>query len=156
MVRERPPAPREVSTEVLCQSAQEAALARSLASKLELRVAPGVRVYADPDQAQQVLVNLLANGADAAGPSGTVRLTVDVQEDLARFVVEDSGPGIAPEVRRRLFEPLVSTKARGIGLGLALCKRLAERNGGSIRVVQGSLSGAAFEVLLPRPTETDP
>ncbi|MBI5513535.1 MAG: HAMP domain-containing histidine kinase [Deltaproteobacteria bacterium] len=153
MVRERPAAPREVGADTLCQAAQEAVTAaRSTPLTLELRVTPGVLVFADPDQAQQVLVNLLLNAADAAGPSGRVRLTADTRGAFARFLVEDTGPGIAPEVRRRLFEPLVSTKARGIGLGLALCKRLAERNRGSIGLVQAELPGAAFEFLLPLST----
>jgi signal transduction histidine kinase len=143
-----------VGAEALCQAAQEAVTAaRSAPVTLELRVTPGVQVFTDPDQAQQVLVNLLLNAADAAGPSGRVRLTADTRGAFARFLVEDSGPGVAQEVRRRLFEPLVSTKARGIGLGLALCKRLAERNRGSIKLVQGELPGAAFEFLLPLSTE---
>jgi signal transduction histidine kinase len=70
--------------------------------------------------------------------------------------VNDTGAGIDPRVRHRLFEPLVTTKVRGIGLGLALCRRLAERNGGSLTLVVGELPGAAFDLTLPRAAPETP
>ena len=65
------------------------------------------------------------------------------------FLVNDDGPDVSVEVQSRLFEPLVTTKVRGIGLGLALCRRLAERNGGSLALSAGDLPGAAFDLRLP-------
>ena len=98
---------------------------------------------------RQILVNLLANALDAAGLTGRVALRVSRDERGTLLRVNDDGPGIDARVRHRLFEPLVTTKARGIGLGLALCRRLAERNGGSLAVSAGELPGAAFDLRLP-------
>ncbi len=64
--------------------------------------------------------------------------------------VDDTGPGIAEELRHRLFEPLATTRARGLGLGLALCRRVAEKHGGDIRALRSSLGGARFEVRFPQ------
>ncbi len=64
--------------------------------------------------------------------------------------VEDSGPGVPPEIRARLFEPLVTGKVKGIGLGLALVKRIVERHGGTIVHRPQSTGGARFVVRLPR------
>jgi signal transduction histidine kinase len=66
--------------------------------------------------------------------------------------VEDSGPGVDVETQRRLFEPLITTKQRGIGLGLALVKRIAERHGGSVSYSTRSEGGARFTVRLPAGT----
>ena len=63
--------------------------------------------------------------------------------------VEDTGPGVDPATRRRLFEPLITTKERGIGLGLALVKRIAERHAGSVAYSDRPGGGARFTVRLP-------
>jgi signal transduction histidine kinase len=65
------------------------------------------------------------------------------------IAVEDSGPGVDAATRRRLFEPLITTKERGIGLGLALVKRIAERHGGSVAYSDRPGGGARFTVRLP-------
>jgi signal transduction histidine kinase len=65
--------------------------------------------------------------------------------------VEDTGPGVDAVTRRRLFEPLITTKDRGIGLGLALVKRIAERHGGGVEYSDRSGGGARFTVHLPAP-----
>lgn len=108
---------------------------------------PPMRV--DPDQLVQVLNNLLKNASEAAGNTGHVELHAEVDDDHVRLVVSDNGPGVDPEVAGRIFEPLVTTKAQGIGLGLALCHRLVRENNGTLRLSEGRLSGASFEVRLP-------
>jgi signal transduction histidine kinase len=125
-------------------------LVRERPATLRIELAdPVPMLRADPDQARQILVNLLSNACDAAGAEGAVVVSVRADGDAVAFLVNDSGPGIDPTIRTRLFEPLVTTKVRGIGLGLALCRRLAERNGGTIALTTGPLPGAAFELRLP-------
>lgn len=154
MVRERPGAPRTVHPMSLVRVALED-FAPPEAARIQLVAEPeaeAVAVHADPDHLRQILVNLLANALEAAAPEGTVRVSLSTDPERVCVRVNDSGPGIDERVRHRLFEPLVTTKARGIGLGLALCRRLAERNGGSLGLSSGQLSGASFDLTLPRAT----
>ncbi len=148
LVRERPSTPRDLEARELVASALEPLPAVAALARVELAEGP-LAVRADPDQARQILVNLLANAYEAAGPKGEILVTVRAEGDEVAFVVNDSGPGVDPEIRKRIFEPLVTTKVRGIGLGLALCHRLATRNGGMMSLVVGPLPGAAFELRLP-------
>jgi signal transduction histidine kinase len=67
------------------------------------------------------------------------------------ITVQDDGPGIPPETRARMFEPLFSTKAKGTGLGLTICRQIVEKHGGTIDLVE-STRGAAFRLVWPRHT----
>jgi two-component system, NtrC family, sensor histidine kinase HydH len=98
-----------------------------------------------------VFVNLLDNAVQALEESGgSVSLSASTPEpDMAELVLEDSGPGVSDAIRRRLFEPLMTTKARGIGLGLPLVKRILERHGGTIAYVPRAGTGARFVIRLP-------
>jgi len=149
LVRDKPRAAVAVPLAELVPSALESIQAPDT-STVTVNVPASLRAFADPAQVRQVLVNLLGNALDAAGPSGTIRVDAHEHGQWVVIRVSDSGPGIAPTVRARLFEPLVTSKVRGIGLGLALCKRLVTANGGSIAVVEGPLAGATFEVRLAR------
>jgi signal transduction histidine kinase len=106
-------------------------------------------VEGDPVQLRQVFVNLLENAVFAASPEGTVAVRGRAADGAVTLDVEDSGPGVDPATRRRLFEPLITTKDRGIGLGLALVKRIAERHGGSVEYSDRPEGGARFTVRLP-------
>jgi signal transduction histidine kinase len=109
-------------------------------------------VDGDPVQLRQVFVNLLENAVYAASPEG--RVTVNARAGDGGGVevdVEDSGPGVDPVTRRRLFEPLITTKSNGNGLGLALVKRIAERHGGSVSYSDRAEGGARFTIRLPAP-----
>ncbi len=105
----------------------------------------------DPVQLRQVLVNLLENAVHAASPRGEVAVRGRRVDGAIELDVEDTGPGVDPATRRRLFEPLITTKARGIGLGLALVKRIAERHDGSVAYSDRPGGGARFTVRLPGP-----
>lgn len=101
----------------------------------------------------QVLLNLLVNGAQACSAGGRVghlTLTGDVAGGWARLTVRDDGPGIPPEVRDRIFEPFFTTKpeGEGTGLGLPICREIAERHGGRLTFETGSW-GTAFTLELP-------
>lgn len=98
--------------------------------------APGpVRVSADPRALRQVLLNLVANAAEAMdGRPGSVRLAIVPERDWASVRVEDDGPGMDPEVCRNLFRPFYTTKKSGTGLGLVIAKKMMARMGGAIDV----------------------
>ncbi|MCM2332357.1 MAG: HAMP domain-containing histidine kinase [Anaeromyxobacteraceae bacterium] len=106
-------------------------------------------VQGDPVQLRQVLVNLVENAVYAASPVGTVAVRGRRADGAVLLDVEDTGPGVDPATRRRLFEPLITTKERGIGLGLALVKRIAERHGGGVEYSDREGGGARFTVRLP-------
>jgi signal transduction histidine kinase len=113
---------------------EEAALMASAADhevEIELGL-PGepVWVVADPDQVKRMAVNLLRNAVQAA--DGLVRVTALANGDLVSFTVTDDGPGMADDVRDRIFEPFYTTRADGAGLGLAIVRKLAEANSGSV------------------------
>ena len=106
-------------------------------------------VEGDAGQLRQVFVNLLDNAIHAAGENGRVAVVARDNGSLVDVAVEDSGPGVDEATRRRLFEPLITTKAKGVGLGLALVKRIVERHGGTI-AYEPQGSGARFVVRLPK------
>jgi signal transduction histidine kinase len=105
-------------------------------------------IQADPNQLRQVFINLVENAIQAIGEVGWVELTATALPDAVELALEDSGPGVSDAIRRRLFEPLMTTKARGIGLGLPLVKRILERHGGSITYAPLD-AGARFLLRLP-------
>jgi signal transduction histidine kinase len=117
-----------------------------------------VEVLADPEQLHQVLLNLLLNAFDAIGREGsvTIRIAADAQ-GRAQIRVADSGRGIPSAVRERLFDPFISTKESGTGLGLTICRRIVEDHGGRIEVADGCDRGATFTITLPvsEPTHAD-
>ena len=147
MIRDKPLAAESVR---LRDVVEAAALQLHLPVALEpLAQLPDVR--GDPSQLRHVFINLLHNGQQAAGPAGTVTIDAEVTPALVAVGVSDSGPGVDASVRARLFEPLVTTRQKGIGLGLALVKRIAERHGGSVSYEPRG-NGARFVVRLPRST----
>ncbi|MBE3038408.1 MAG: PAS domain S-box protein, partial [Chloroflexi bacterium] len=106
-------------------------------------------VYADPRQMMQVLDNLVVNACQAMPTGGKLTLLAHRQEQMVVIAVKDSGVGIPPENMRKLFEPLFTTKLKGIGLGLAVSQKLAEANGGRIEVESEPGKGSTFSVYLP-------
>jgi two-component system, NtrC family, sensor histidine kinase HydH len=107
-------------------------------------------IQGDARQLRQVFVNLVENAVHAASPQGQVVVLGRELDDEVEVAVEDSGGGVDPAVKGRLFEPLVTTKQKGIGLGLALVKRIVERHQGSIRHRPAELGGACFAVRFPK------
>ena len=107
-------------------------------------------VCVDEEQIERILVNLLRNGCQAMQDSGTLRIDTTCFDDHVMLEVVDSGPGIAPEHLDRVFEPLFTTKPKGIGLGLAVSHRYAERNGCKLTVSNAEAVGARFQLKLPR------
>jgi two-component system, NtrC family, sensor histidine kinase HydH len=107
-------------------------------------------IDADAAQIRQVLANLVENAVHAAGPDGEVHVRAGVEGNTVELAVEDSGPGVDTQTLRRLFEPLVTTKTKGIGLGLALVRRIVARHGGTVVYAPRQGHGARFVVRLPK------
>lgn len=120
--------------------------------QLDMHVAVGTMVYAEPSQLQQVIVNLLGNALDAVATEGRRTIAIDAHDadehGRVMFTISDSGTGIAPEVLAHLFEPFVTTKprGRGLGLGLAITSRLVEGFGGRISAENVPGGGARFRI----------
>jgi signal transduction histidine kinase len=106
-------------------------------------------VQGDATQLRQVVVNLVQNAVHFAGEQGRVEVSLEREEHGVKLTVDDSGPGIDPSIRNRLFEPLVTTRPGGIGLGLALVRRVVERHEGMVSASRSALGGARFTVQLP-------
>jgi signal transduction histidine kinase len=130
----------------------------------EARLLDGVAVTVDggatapghPDKLRQVLVNLVRNAAEAAGPGGRIAVRVAAQDGTAEVAVEDSGPGIDAANRGRLFEPFFTTKPRGTGLGLAVSRAIARAHGGDLAADPTDGGGARFALRLPaRPAQAE-
>jgi nitrogen fixation/metabolism regulation signal transduction histidine kinase len=115
-----------------------------------LRLAGGsLRAVADEDLMKGVLTNLLENAAQAAGSGGVVLASTQAAGNKVAIEVHDSGPGLSAHVKQSLFEPTISFKKGGMGLGLSIARKSAVLCGGDIVLVKGELGGAAFRVLLP-------
>lgn len=104
---------------------------------------------ADQDLVKSILVNLLENAAEAAGEGGQILARVCPIEDRIAIEVHDSGPGLSDLARKSLFQPTISFKKRGMGLGLSIARKSALLTGGDILLIAGELGGAGFRVLLP-------
>jgi signal transduction histidine kinase len=114
----------------------------------ELRETGTVRC--DPRKVKQVLVNLVQNALDATPAGGRVTLrTEPAAPDRVLLVVEDTGPGLAPEVRRRLFQPGITTKSGGSGLGLTIARAIAEQHGGTLALEERPAGGCRATLTLP-------
>ncbi len=116
----------------------------------ELRLAPELpRAVADKDLIKGVLTNLLENAAEAARPGGIVMArTAATGEQALAVEVHDSGPGLSAQARSSLFEPTISFKKGGMGLGLSIARRSALLCGGDLEVMDGELGGAGFRLRL--------
>jgi nitrogen fixation/metabolism regulation signal transduction histidine kinase len=116
----------------------------------DCRLAGGVpMVMADQDLIKGILTNLLENAAEAAGDGGRILGLTSAENGRVQIEVHDSGPGLSEQARASLFQPTISFKKRGMGLGLSIARKSALLSGGDIVVVKGELGGAGFRVLLP-------
>ena len=148
MIRNKPLAKERVKLDEIVGGAAES-VARPEAVRYDTDGMTGLEIDGDPIQLRQVFMNLLANAVDAASPSGEIRVRGGRLDGEVKVEVEDTGPGVDAATARRLFEPLITTKDKGIGLGLALVKRIVERHGGTVAYEERSGGGARFTVRLP-------
>jgi len=110
-------------------------------------------------QLQQVILNLIVNAADAMRAVEPRMLKVQTSGRVAgtvRVSIEDSGPGISEPDRTRIFDPLFTTKAGGMGMGLSICRSIIENHGGKIWVSAAADRGALFQFELPAAAASQP
>jgi len=126
---------------------REEARRRSIDYRQDIQSRPVIT--SDGDRVLQVVGNLLSNAFQATPDGGTISLELAQRNGTVQVAVEDSGPGIPPEMRERLFRPFVSERGGGTGLGLAIAKELSAMLGGRIELVSEVGKGARFELFLP-------
>jgi two-component system sensor kinase FixL len=133
--------------------------AKNLEVRTIFRFDPAVDlILVDRIQIQQVLLNLMRNAIEAMEGTARRELTISAKAtdaDMATISVGDTGPGIAPEVADRLFQPFATTKAAGMGVGLSICRTIVEAHGGQIWVEPNTGGGAVFHFTLRRVTGED-
>jgi signal transduction histidine kinase len=117
---------------------------------VEIHVDGDADAVGNADKLRQVVLNLVQNAAEAAGPGGVVEVIVRADVDSAEVAVGDSGPGLTPDARGKLFEPFFTTKPTGTGLGLAISQSIARAHRGAIEVGSSSRGGALFTLRVPR------
>src|SRR5262245_22959237 len=126
------------------------------AIEIETELAEGLpQIMADPVQLQQVLLNLISNAIDAMAAlddrRGLLRITSSFQKpDNVLITVTDSGTGIDPEHKDRIFEAFFTTKSSGMGMGLSICRSIVQAHGGQLSVAPAMPCGTTFAILLPR------
>jgi two-component system, NtrC family, sensor histidine kinase HydH len=150
----RLPKPERSRQDIAAIAEQTLNLVRGRAAKqhVELKfVGPKNAVFAEVDgeQIRQVLVNLCLNALDVMPAGGTLELSVKPSDDQVELSVLDTGPGISAELMPRLFEPFVSTKETGLGLGLVISRRIVEEHHGQLNAANRIAGGASFTVELP-------
>ncbi len=101
-------------------------------------------------QIQQVVMNIIRNGLEAMAnsPQQEMTLTTAREDDFAVITISDTGPGLPPEIRAKLFQPFVTTKEKGMGIGLNICQSIVEAHGGNIEAPPVT-AGAVFRIRLP-------
>ena len=127
--------------------------ARQQGIKTTFELAPGAPLATiDKVQIQQVLVNLVRNSIEAMEEVEPRVLTIGVRLAAGPFIevsVSDTGPGIPDEMMAKLFQPFISTKAKGMGIGLSISRSIIQSHGGDLRARRNSGGGATFHFTLP-------
>lgn len=122
----------------------------STTPEIRLNVSEHIELLCDIAQLSRAFSNIIQNALEAAGSNGIVQITAVVVGNQLVINVEDSGPGIADGLVDRVFEPFVTDKVRGVGLGLAIARRIVEAHGGTLVAGRSSLlKGACFTIRLP-------
>ncbi|MDZ7276629.1 MAG: HAMP domain-containing histidine kinase [candidate division KSB1 bacterium] len=142
------------------QIRQARLLAKARGLHLEAAIANDSLICGDSNRLAEMVFNLLDNAVKYTPQGGTITVTLHSTPDTLVLRVTDTGIGIAAEERDRVFERFyrgnnACAQARGVGLGLAICKSIVEAHGGSIEVVSQTGKGSTFEVRLPRAPDTN-
>ncbi len=110
---------------------------------------PPIHIEGDASQLQQLLLNLSLNALDAMPDGGELTIRASTQDDRLQLTVEDTGEGIREDILTKLFTPFTTSKPAGVGLGLGICRRIAEAHGGTLTGKNREVRGAEFQLTLP-------
>ncbi|MEX0791856.1 MAG: ATP-binding protein, partial [Pirellulaceae bacterium] len=161
----RPPLPEKRSHDLCRLVEHPVGLAEVQAERIQVQIEvrqpdTPILVEVDGTQIGQVVLNLLMNALDASPTGSTITLELEETSTLANsrggtlhwaaIRVHDQGTGLPNDLRERIFDPFVSNKPTGIGLGLSICKRIVEAHGGKITAEDTEAGGATFTVVLPQ------
>jgi signal transduction histidine kinase len=160
MTRARPPTTEDVNLgDLIRQVLDRSGPGDGPRCRLKLAPDPFI-IRADPSQMRQVITNLVINAGQAMGEEGEIEIEAGRTEAYDVLSIRDNGQGVPPEHRDRIFEALFTTRAKGTGLGLTICREIIGRHGGTIELVSDGRPGAAFRIRLPRraahPGPTEP
>jgi PAS domain S-box-containing protein len=117
--------------------------------KITNNVSDGIYFEADADKIQRVFINIVKNAVDSMPDGGTITIDCLQSNENLDFFFTDTGSGIPEEIVPNLFSPLITTKAQGMGFGLAICKRLIEAHHGKITVATSLGNGTTFKITIP-------
>jgi signal transduction histidine kinase len=107
------------------------------------------RLKVDKEKMRRVFVNIIKNAFDAMPKGGKLTLRSEKEGDYVEFSFSDTGTGMSKEVLDKIWSPLFTTKARGMGFGLPICKRIVEAHGGKITISSAPDKGSTFTISLP-------
>ncbi|MBN2728660.1 MAG: PAS domain S-box protein [Bacteroidales bacterium] len=123
---------------------------KDLNIEIETKILNGKgELLCDRVQIMQVLRNLLENADQSIETTTKVKIQYERKSDFTELIFSDNGPGISEDVKLTFFEPLITTKAKGTGLGLTICKQIIEKHGGHIELIDKKNAGACFRIKLP-------
>jgi two-component system, LuxR family, sensor kinase FixL len=148
----RPPQPKRLPIEIASLVAVTASVVKedTALRDVDVRIAGSAPpVSADAEMLKMVFQNLLINGGQAMSGKGTIHVEIRRVDGMCQITVADSGPGILPEIRARIFTPFFTTKSRGTGLGLPTAKRFIEAHDGRIEIDCPPQGGTVVHVALP-------
>ena len=148
-VRWQPPRRRPTDIALLVQRARKAAAPKLRAATVVVERSGLRPVWVDPDQLEQVLLNLLINAADAMDGRGTIRVRAAIEGGSLGLQVADAGCGIPEEMRERVFDAFFTTKAHGSGLGLSVCYRVVTAHGGKVSIHGQPGRGTRVDIDIP-------
>ena len=143
-------APEPVDLRELCEEAVARLTSTDRLGRAAVELQGAARIAGHPQKLRQVVLNLIKNGAEAAGPGGRVVVRVGQTDGGgAEVVVSDSGPGLPAGAAQKLFEPFFTTKPTGTGLGLAVSLGIVQAHGGTLEATSPEGAGARFTIRLP-------
>jgi signal transduction histidine kinase len=117
--------------------------------KVHAAIDPSIELPLERARMERVFLNLITNAVEAMPDGGTIDIRAERNGSGVIVRVDDTGPGIAASVRQRLFEPFVTSRKNGLGLGLALSRQTVLEHGGDLWIEEGEASGAHFRLRLP-------